>query len=91
MRRCKYVGYMKQAWHNSDMCPKHIQSSSKHMQSRRAVTEIDIEIMRIEAMTDEEVLAEHLRLYGGNKKLADKSIEMMQARVEAVIAKTIKQ
>ncbi len=46
---------------------------------------------RILALTDEEVKAEHLALYNGNEKLAQKSIDMMRAKLEALLGERWKQ
>ncbi len=52
---------------------------------------LDDEDKRILAMTAEEVKAEHLALYGGSEKLAQKSIDMMRAKLEALLGERWKQ
>jgi hypothetical protein len=50
------------------------------------MTYTEREVRKILAMSDEEVMAEHVALYNGDKRLADKSIDMMHANFEALIA-----
>ena len=49
--------------------------------------EIEAEIDRIMNMTDDEVMAEHLAQYDGDEKLAQKAIDLMVARAQALLAK----
>ena len=41
-------------------------------------------------MSDEQIYAEHLARYGGNKVLAQKAIDMLRAKVEKTIGNTTK-
>lgn len=52
---------------------------------------LDEESKRILALSDEEVMAEHLALYGGNAELAQKSINMLRAKLQDLLAKYWKQ
>jgi hypothetical protein len=45
---------------------------------------------RILAMSDEEIMAEHLALYGGDERLAKKSIDMQRARFEKLLGERYK-
>lgn len=54
-------------------------------------SDFDVESRRILALSDEEVMKEHLELYGGNKELAQKSINMLRAMLEELLAKHWKQ
>ncbi len=49
--------------------------------------DVDAELDRIMAMSDEEILAQHLARYGGNKKLADKAIDMQKAKIQEIISR----
>ena len=51
----------------------------------------DQEIERILALTDEEIAAEHLALYGGDKRLADRATSMLQAEIQRTLSKYWKQ
>jgi hypothetical protein len=53
--------------------------------------EIEAETKRILELSDKEVLAEHLALYEGDKRLAQRSIDMMRARLEKLLAERWKQ
>ena len=53
--------------------------------------QIDAETDAIMALSDEEVMAQHLKLYGGDEKLAKRAIEMMKARIEEILARHWKQ
>lgn len=53
--------------------------------------QLDAESRRILALSDEEVMAEHLALYDGDKELAQKSINMLRAKLEELLAKHWKQ
>jgi hypothetical protein len=46
-----------------------------------------VEIDRISNMSDDEIMAEHLAQYGGDKRLADKSISMVQAKITELVNK----
>ncbi len=48
------------------------------------------ETERILALTDEQVMAEHLARYGGDQKLADKAVAMTRAGFEAVVGRTLR-
>lgn len=48
------------------------------------------ELNRIGAMSDKELMDEHLARYGGDKKLAGKSLDLMKARAQKAMAKTYK-
>lgn len=51
----------------------------------------DAEDKRLLALSPEEVMAEHLALYGGDQKLADRSIAMMRASLSGILARHWKQ
>ena len=53
--------------------------------------EIEAETKRILELSDKEVLAEHLALYEGDKRLAQRSIDIMRARLEKLLAERWKQ
>jgi hypothetical protein len=48
---------------------------------------VEAEIQRILSLSDEEVMAEHLALYEGDQRRADKSIDMMRAGLQSLLAK----
>lgn len=52
---------------------------------------VEREVARILAMSDEQINAEHLRMYGGDQLLADKAVDMMVAGVQAAIGRVLPQ
>jgi hypothetical protein len=49
------------------------------------------ECERIMKLSAKEIMAEHLRLYNGDKKLAQKSLDMLRAQLETDLSKHWKQ
>lgn len=52
---------------------------------------IEIEARQILEMSDEQVMAKHLANFDGNTELAEKSVDMMQARIEGHVRRVRKQ
>lgn len=50
------------------------------------LAEADTETTRILALSPKEVMDEHLRMYGGDRKLAKRAIDLMRARILELVA-----
>lgn len=59
--------------------------------TKKLLLTADAECKRILSLSNEEIMAEHLALYAGNAELARKSIDMLRAQVQALLAERWKQ